>query len=151
MKYLVLALLSLGSISAHAAVGQAGCGLGNQILGNDPGFMQVFAAFSNGFSGNQTSGITSGTSNCLDSRGNAAVEAFVEANQVALNNDISRGSGETVVALSNMLSCANGNVAAKALQSSFDEISAQSTAPAMTETIKRTLKAAPQAGCNALI
>lgn len=147
MKYLVISLLALGSINAAAAVGQAGCGLGNQILGNEPGFMQVVAATSNGFSGSQTFGITSGTSNCLDSRGNAAVEAFVEANQVALNNDISRGSGETVSTLSNMLSCANGNVAAKALQTSFDEISSQKSAPAMTESIKRTLRSAPQAGC----
>lgn len=147
MKHLIIALLALGSISAQAAVGQAGCGLGNQLLGNEPGFIQVFAATLNGTSGNQTFGITSGTSNCMDSKGNAAVEAFVEANQVALNNDISRGSGETVSTLSSMLSCANGKVAAQALQSSYENISAQKSAPAMTETIKRTLRAAPQAGC----
>ena len=48
------------------AYGPAGCGLGSIVMGSKPGFMQVFAASTNGCSGSQTFGITTGTSNCKD-------------------------------------------------------------------------------------
>lgn len=117
MKYLFLLLITVFTLNAQAKkIGQAGCGLGNQILGAEPGAIQIVAVTSNSFYGNQTSGITSGTSNCVDSSISAALETFVEANQVALNNDISRGHGETVTTMNRMLSCANdkmGNSSAK--------------------------------------
>ncbi len=62
-----LALGALGALalSAHAApYGEAGCGLGSMIFGDSPGFVQVLAATTNGCSGSQTFGITTGTSNC---------------------------------------------------------------------------------------
>lgn len=148
MKYLVFTVLAFASYNSFANIGQAGCGLGNNILGSEPGFTQVFAGTTNGTSGNQTFGISSGTSGCVGGNSNAAVEAFVEANQIALNNDISRGSGETVATLNSMLSCANSNAAAKALQGSYEEISSQKSPADMTATIKKVLRSAPVAGCN---
>jgi hypothetical protein len=149
MKLLFFTFVSLFAFNAFAGkIGQAGCGLGNQILGSEPGAIQIVAATSNGIYGNQTSGITSGTSNCLDTNVGAAVEVFVEENKVALSNDISRGQGETVAVLNRMLSCANEKVAAKALQGSFEQISEQKSSEEMTQVIRQTLRQTPQAGCS---
>lgn len=148
MKYLLFVVLGFVSLQSYAKIGQAGCGLGNNILGSEPGFTQVFAGTTNGTSGNQTFGITSGTSNCDGGGSNAALESFVEANQIALNNDISRGNGETVTALNSLLSCANSEVATKALHNSYQEISTQKSASDMTAKIKKVLRSAPTAGCN---
>ena len=53
-----------GSESGGAAkYGPAGCGLGSMIFDPDSGFTQIFAATTNGTSGNQTFGISTGTSN----------------------------------------------------------------------------------------
>ncbi len=149
MKHLIFSVILFGSFGAFAqTIGQAGCGLGNQILGAEPGPTQIIAATSNGIYGNQTSGITSGTSNCVDTNVKAALENFVEANQIALNNDISRGQGETVSTLSHMLSCANHNVASQALQANYAEISQEESASAMTAKIVETLRQSPVAGCR---
>lgn len=138
------------AFSAQAKIGQAGCGLGNQLLGSEPGAIQIVGATTNGFYGNQTFGITSGTSNCVDGSMGAALENFIEANQVALSNDISRGNGETVTTMNRMLSCANENVANKALKGSYEKISTQKTAGEMAEVIKQTLRQEPTAGCSAV-
>jgi hypothetical protein len=104
MKKIII-LLSLVSGSAFAAgkgIGPAGCGLGNVVLGTDN---QIFAATTNGSSGSQTFGITSGTSNCVDSSRMAQIENYVETNKVALSNDAARGQGETLANLSQMMGC----------------------------------------------
>ena len=54
----------LTSASFAGSYGDAGCGFGSMIFGNQAGFMQVFAATTNGTSGSQTFGITTGTLNC---------------------------------------------------------------------------------------
>ncbi len=151
MKYIILSLISVFAFSAQAkGIGQAGCGLGNQILGSEPGAIQIVGATTNGFYGNQTFGITSGTSNCVDGAMGAALENFIEANQVALNNDISRGNGETVATMNRMLSCANGDVANRALKNSYEQISSQKTAGEMATVIKQTLRQEPKAGCQSV-
>ena len=67
------AALAFAATSHAAPYGAAGCGLGSVVFGAKTGFVQVFAATTNGTSGNQTSGITSGTSNCVPA---AKSEAF---------------------------------------------------------------------------
>jgi hypothetical protein len=152
MKYLIILALSVMTINAHARfkVGQAGCGLGNQLLGDEPGVIQIVAATSNGFYGNQTSGITSGTSNCLDDSGYATVEAFVEANQVALSNEVSRGEGETVATLGKMLSCTNQEAVNASLKSSYGDIFENQEANTVSTEIRKVLKNTPKAGCKNL-
>lgn len=88
--------------------GTAGCGLGSIVFGDKPGIIQIFAATLNG-TGMQTIGISVGTSNCGESGKSAKVEQFVEVNKVAIENDIARGNGETVAALSQVLECKNPN------------------------------------------
>ena len=116
MKSLVVALATIGfAVAANAnmgalkgtgSYGTAGCGLGSMAFGNQPGAMQVVAATLNGTSGNQTFGITSGTSNCGKGLfAKAEINSFIESNSVALENDIVRGQGETLSTLNDMLGC----------------------------------------------
>jgi hypothetical protein len=111
---LKLALLASGIIAAagitaaHAApYGMAGCGLGSVIIGAD-GFIQVFAATTNGTSASQTFGITTGTSNCVRSGvvlADKEQEAFFEANFAELQRDIAAGGGDHLSGLSELFSC----------------------------------------------
>lgn len=105
MKLLLSVLLLLAGTVSQAAIGAAGCGLGNVVLGEKTGFTQVFAATLNGTSGNQTFGITSGTSNCEDSATRAQLNNYVESNKIALSKEAARGQGETLTAVSEILGC----------------------------------------------
>lgn len=128
-KSLLLSIVVLGMMGATAAYakhyGSAGCGLGSQIFKDNAQVSQVLAATTNGTSASQTFGISSGTSNCTD---NGAVAAnkeypmFVEANQVALANDIARGGGETLSALSKVMGCADQAKLTGALRANYNGI-----------------------------
>ncbi len=140
-KILFVIAISLMTSSAFAAkYGSAGCGLGSMIFeGDQTWWKQVFAATTNGTSGTQTFGITLGTSNC-DSPAPLKVgqaEAFVEANKVALANDIARGNGETIVGLSKVYGCNNSMEFGQALKSNYSTIftSAQSSSTEITHNI----------------
>jgi hypothetical protein len=92
---------------AQAPYGRAGCGLGSIII-KDNGIMQIFAATTNGTSGNQTFGITSGTSNCVEDgvvTANREQEAFVEENMAYLRRDMATGGGEYLAAFGDLLGC----------------------------------------------
>ena len=101
-----LALCSmLGLLSQVAlASGQhpmAGCGLGYLLFGHEGGknskSMQILAATTNGTSGNQTFGITSGTSGCtVDGKvaKNVQAEVYAEINYRELSQEMAQGSGE---------------------------------------------------------
>jgi hypothetical protein len=89
--------------------GMAGCGLGSVVFGEKPGMVQIFAATTNGVSGNQTFGISSGTLNCGESGKSAKAEQFVEVNKVALENEMARGQGESLQSLAQVLECKNAD------------------------------------------
>ena len=95
--------------------GAAGCGLGSMLIGPKPGIVQVFAATTNGTSGSQTSGITSGTSNC-DSSAAAHLqkkqEVFVYVNIDSLEQNMAAGHGETLNSLASLLGCPSDKFAA---------------------------------------
>lgn len=125
-KILVIAAIALISTSSFAAkYGASGCGLGSMVFeGDQTWWKQVLAATTNGTSGTQTFGITFGTSNC-DAPTPFKVtsaQAFVEANRVALANDIARGNGETIVGLSKVYGCSNTADFGKALKSNYTSI-----------------------------
>ena len=88
-----------------AGYGTAGCGLGSMLLGSDPGFSQVFAATTNGTSGSQTFGISSGTSNCGKSAfsSNERLNEFVKANLDNLAKDVAMGHGESLETITELL------------------------------------------------
>ncbi len=139
-KILVVVAVALMTSSAFAAkYGSAGCGLGSMVFeGDQTWWKQVLAATTNA-TGVQTIAITLGTSNC-DSPAPlkvTQVEAYVEANKVALANDIARGNGETIVGLSNVYGCNNSNEFGKALKSNYKTIftSSEATSNEITKNI----------------
>jgi hypothetical protein len=108
MKKLVVSfsVLCLSSSLLAAGYGKAGCGLGSILAGKEGN--QVIAATTNGTSGNQTFGISSGTSNCVPGASkSAAVQTFIKNNYTPLQNDIAKGNGESLVSLGSLLGCTN--------------------------------------------
>lgn len=126
----VAVAISLSLVSSGFAAegyGSAGCGLGSLIFGNEPGFVQVFAATTNGTFQSQTFGITSGTSNCEKQAkfaGNEKMKEFVVANLDNLAKDIAMGRGESLDTLSELMGISaekKAEVHAK-MQSNFSNI-----------------------------
>ena len=147
----VVAALVMTSSAFAAKYGSAGCGLGSMIFeGDQTWWKQVLAATTNG-TGIQTIGITLGTSNC-DSPAPLKIgqaEAYVEANKVALANDIARGNGETIVGLSKVYGCANSTEFGRALKSNYTMIFPNTTAEA--KEITHSINTVASTACNTQI
>ncbi|HEY6099119.1 MAG TPA: DUF3015 family protein [Anaeromyxobacter sp.] len=109
-------------LKGAGAYGSAGCGLGSMAFGNQPGGLQIIAATLNGICGNQTFGITFGTSNCGPGLLADGTRNFVEANREALAKDIARGEGEAIGALTVINRCADSRAVGAALQARFGAI-----------------------------
>ena len=157
MRKLVAALgmsvALLGSGAALAApYGDAGCGLGSVIFKDEKGLVQVLAATTNGFFGTQTFGITTGTLNCGESalKVSSTTKVFIEANREAVAKDVARGSGETIVSLSNIAGCADAGQVGTTLQAHFSGIfpSPSATSDEVTNALLATLKADPALACS---
>ena len=88
--------------------GTAGCGLGSIVFGQKPGMIQVIAATTNSY-GVQTFAISSGTSNCGESGKSASTHEFIKVNKMALEKEVVRGQGETLVSLGQILDCKSEN------------------------------------------
>jgi hypothetical protein len=142
MKKLLLisALVSFSSL-ANAKIGTAGCGLGNIVFGSKPGLIQVVAATLNS-TGVQTVGITVGTSNCGGGFSSAQLDNFVEVNQIALANDVSRGNGETVNNVAKILGCSNSQSVNDTLKTNYEVIfpSGEVKAKEVSRNIREVLK-----------
>lgn len=135
-KLALVAVMTLGTSTTFAAgYGDAGCGLGSMVFGNSKGFVQVFAATTNGTSGSQTFGITSGTSNCKG--GGKTVTAFIDANKPALKNDIAKGHGETLTSLVELYNCESSEAFSASLKTNYSDIFSSNE----TATIKRKIEA----------
>jgi hypothetical protein len=147
----IAGLLLAGTASAAPAYGTAGCGLGSLAFGNQQGFVQVFAATTNGTSGNQTFGITTGTSNCGKSAfAMEGTKVFIEGNKDALAKDAARGTGETIVALRNIAACgADAQAVGTALQGSFGALfPAAAPAEQVRDNVIRFLQSEKSLGCT---
>lgn len=110
-KFLFLAIAAtlLAGTAAMASETGAGCGLGKMIFEGKKGILfQSLAWTTNGTLGNQTFGITSGTSGC---DADAVIlrekeqEVFVAANFDRLSQDMAQGRGETVDAMASLMGC----------------------------------------------
>ena len=113
MNKTILASLLLGTalfVSAPAnALDSTGCGLGSMAWRGQSGIIpQVAAVTTNGIFGNQTFGITFGTSGC-DPNGRVTggtqkmILAFVENNMEQFALDAAAGHGETLSTLAGIL------------------------------------------------
>lgn len=113
-KVVVIAVvLSLMLVGSAFAAGQArsntGCGLGTMLFKNnadDKVLLQSLQATTNGIYGNQTFGITTGTSECAQPKNfasNQQLNEFMVANMDNLARDIAQGRGETLDAFAELL------------------------------------------------
>ena len=83
------------------------CGWGAKLFDGQRGIApQVLAATTNGTSGNQTFGITSGTSGCTQDgvvKSNWKTAMFIDGNKEKLARDMSTGSGESLESLAKLI------------------------------------------------
>jgi len=107
MKKLILGSLLVAGSSAALAMGPAGCGLGTAVVFKNPTTWveHVLAATTNGTSGNQTFGMTSGTLGCEAAGGPLAsgVDYFIDENIDLIAMESANGQGETIQALAEMI------------------------------------------------
>ncbi|TCK62318.1 DUF3015 family protein [Seleniivibrio woodruffii] len=113
-------------VANFAYADNVGCGLGTQIITEkDTVLMQVFAVTTNGTSGNQTFGITSGTLGCKKPAKFASsekVNIFVQSNMDSLAFDIAKGQGETLDTLASLMGVEDTTAFGQKLQAKFDSI-----------------------------
>jgi hypothetical protein len=112
MKKLLILAAAISLVvagSAFAGNMNTGCGLGTVIfkdVQNQSTLVQVVAATTNGTFGNQTFGISSGTSECTQPKNvvrNERLNEFVQANMDELARDISAGKGETLSTVAELM------------------------------------------------
>ncbi len=131
---LACAIIVVFAASAMAAGGTArsnvGCGLGTMLFKNNAdgsSLLQAFQATTNATFGNQTFGVTSGTSECSQPAKfvkNDRVNEFVFANLDYLAKDIANGKGETLDTLAELMGvpAADRGTFARNLKTHFAEI-----------------------------
>lgn len=108
-KLLAVALVGLLPVGVMAAgennIGT--CGWGSKLFDGQKGIApQVLGATTNGTSGNQTFGVTSGTSGCTQDgvvKSNWKTAMFIDGNKEKLARDMSLGTGETLDSLAKLI------------------------------------------------
>jgi len=106
----VAAAVAMSGTAWAANASNHGCGLGTIVFEGasfgDTSLGQAFIATTNGTSGNQTFGISSGTSNCQKPSSfvkNERLSEFVVANMDNLAKDIAMGQGESLDTLAELM------------------------------------------------
>jgi hypothetical protein len=139
--------LLIATVAMAGSQNDAGCGLGSILLKEDEPAQQILAATTNGTSGNQTFGITTGTLGCKHSliKTSKAQENFVAANFKDLNRQIAAGNGEYVSSLSGLLGCAKPDQFAKFAQSKYEVLfpTKDTTPEGMLNTLKAEITKDP--------
>jgi len=105
----VFIMMVAGVAFAGQAQQNVGCGLGTLIWKNNADnsiLLQAFQATTNGTSGSQTFGLTTGTSDCQQPKNfvsNERINEFMVANMDNLARDIAQGRGETLDAFAELM------------------------------------------------
>jgi Protein of unknown function (DUF3015) len=106
-KIIFSLVLAVAPANVFAADNVGGCGWGSKLFTGQKGvFPQILAVTTNGTSGNQTFGISSGTSGCSqDGMVTSAwkTAAYVDGNMNKLALDLSRGEGESLDSLAQLV------------------------------------------------
>ena len=84
--------------------------------------MQTLASTTNATFYSQFFGITSGTSGCKDGSSSAELENFLDVNQYALATEASKGEGESIQTLAEILGCSDSANLAKVLKQGYSSI-----------------------------
>jgi DUF3015 family protein len=109
MVVVMVSLMLAGSVFAGQATSNTGCGLGTLLFKNNADnsiLLQAFQSTTNAIFGNQTFGITTGTSDCKQPKNfvsNDKASEFMAANMDNLAKDIAQGRGETLDAFAELL------------------------------------------------
>jgi hypothetical protein len=110
MKKLVVVVAAAGLFPAVALAQQnniGSCGWGSKLFDGQSGVMpQAFAGITNGTAGNQTFGVSSGTSGCTQDgavRSTWKTAMFIDGNKERLARDMSVGEGEALDSLAHLL------------------------------------------------
>ena len=104
------------------------CGWGSKVFAGQKGVVpQIGATFTNGTSGNQTFAITSGTSGCTQDgavSSNWKTAMFIDGNKSKLAQDMSKGSGESLESLAQLIGVKDADKAAfnRATKENFAKI-----------------------------
>ena len=103
-KILIAGLLTLATplaVQAHSS----GCGAGAMVFSGQSGIApNVLAATTNGISGNQTFGMTTGTLGCNQNDTVAdAADTFIDSNMERVARDMSTGQGESLETLAALM------------------------------------------------
>ena len=126
MKKILSLIAAIGLTTSIYANENTGCGLGSIIIKNQNStVLQAIAATTNGTSGNQTFGITSGTSNCdkpSNFVSNDKLNKFVSENMDELAMDISAGKGETLNTVAKLMNVEDSKALGAKLQANFSNI-----------------------------
>ena len=146
---LVLSLVSFSGSAFAAGYGDAGCGLGSIVFGNEQGGVQVLAATLNG-TGIQTFGITTGTSNCNPAglvKLEKEREEFAEKNYSTLVKEMAMGEGENLDTLASLYGCSQNSHAdfGSLAQENFSNIvkSNSTTSQEMLSSLKSEMSGHP--------
>ena len=109
-KQLALALLITLAPAVTMAAGEnniGSCGWGAKLFDGQKGVVpQVLAVTTNGTSGNQTFGISTGTSGCTQDgaiKSNWKMAMFIDGNKEKVARDMSVGHGEALDALASLI------------------------------------------------
>ena len=127
MKKIIAGAILAASSTMAFANGPAGCGLGTAVVFPNASAWHehVLAATTNGTSGNQTFGMTSGTLGCESANGPLKLaQAFIDDNMDQLALDTAKGEGETLAALAEVMGVDAQDTAAfnRTMQSNFDSV-----------------------------
>ena len=126
MKKIIGLIAAVGLTASLYANDNTGCGLGSILIKNQNSTVtQALAATTNGTSGNQTFGITSGTSNCSKPNNfasNDKLNKFVTENMDELALDISAGKGETLSTVAKLMNVEDTSAFSAKLQANFSNI-----------------------------
>jgi hypothetical protein len=117
--------ITLAASSAYAD--NTGCGLGTTVFKDKSGKVsEILAVTTNGTSGNQTFGITSGTLGCDEGStiASAEVQVYASANMNKLARDMAVGEGETLGSLADLMQISAADKAKffELTKANFDEI-----------------------------
>jgi len=128
MKKILVSLAAVVALSSSAMAGvnsQTGCGLGSMIIKDDStAVLLALQATTNGTSGNQTFGITSGTLGCQKTQFvmNEQAEEFVASNMDQLAKEIAIGHGESIDTLAELLEVSDKATFSASLQENYNKI-----------------------------
>jgi DUF3015 family protein len=149
-KIIIAAVLSAVPAIAFAQQNNIGtCGWGAKLFDGQSGLApQVLAVTTNGTSGNQTFGITSGTSGCTQNgmvRSTWKTSMFIDGNKERLARDMSIGNGETLDSLAQLIGVRDADRAKfnRATQENFSRIfpSEDATTDKVVVALKQVLAA----------